>query len=69
MSEGSGAGAGDLENGNQGISVVHVSNPTIQVQPVIHTNQSSLLQAGGNLQTIQVVRVSFCPYIFRRTKM
>ncbi|XP_012939795.1 cAMP responsive element-binding protein isoform X3 [Aplysia californica] len=60
MSEGSGPGTADLENGNQGISMVHVSIPNqgIQVQPVIQANQQSVIQSAGNLQTIQVVRVA-----------
>ena len=55
MSEGNGPGSADIENGNQGIPVVHVSipNQALQVQPVIQANQAS----AGNFQTIQVVRV------------
>ncbi|GFR63219.1 cAMP responsive element-binding protein [Elysia marginata] len=54
MSEGNGPGTADIENGNQGIPVVHVSiaNQALQVQPVIQANQAS----AGNFQTIQVVR-------------
>nr|QBL95833.1 cAMP-response element binding protein 1 [Onchidium reevesii]QEI10542.1 cAMP-response element binding protein 1 [Onchidium reevesii] len=60
MSEGNGPGTADIENGNQGISVVHVSipNQAIQVQPVIQANQPSVIQSAGNFQTIQVVRVA-----------
>ncbi|RUS69097.1 hypothetical protein EGW08_023139 [Elysia chlorotica] len=56
MSEGNGPGSADIENGTQGIPMVHVSipNQAFQVQPVIQANQAS----AGNFQTIQVVRVA-----------
>ncbi|XP_046345695.1 cAMP-responsive element modulator-like isoform X2 [Haliotis rubra] len=61
MSEGN--AQGDLENGSQGISVVHVTIPNqpVQVQSVIQSNQHSVIQSAGstgNVQTIQVVRVA-----------
>lgn len=53
---------GDLDT-SQGLSVVQMSmNTPVQVQSVIHPNQPSVIQtAGPNVQTIQVVRVSFNP--------
>lgn len=59
MSEGS--GPGEIENGSQGISVVHVTIPNqpVQVHSVIQSNQPSVIHTtgGGSVQTIQVVRV------------
>lgn len=60
MSEGS--GPGEIENGSQGISVVHVTIPNhpVQVHSVIQSNQPSVIQTAGgagSVQTIQVVRV------------
>ncbi|XP_059161665.1 cyclic AMP-responsive element-binding protein 1-like isoform X1 [Physella acuta] len=59
MSAGNGPGTADIENGTQGISVVHVSipNQAIQVQPVIQANPT-IIHSAGNYQTIQVVRVA-----------
>ena len=53
---------GEIENGSQGLSVVHVTinNQPVQVQPVIQSNQPSVIQTAGttgSVQTIQVVRV------------
>ncbi|PVD30558.1 hypothetical protein C0Q70_09826 [Pomacea canaliculata] len=61
MSEGS--GPGEIENGSQGISVVHVTIPNhpVQVHSVIQSNQPSVIQTAGgagSVQTIQVVRVA-----------
>ncbi|KAL8605833.1 hypothetical protein ACOMHN_051442 [Nucella lapillus] len=61
MSEGN--VTGDIENGGQGLSVVHVtiSNQPVQVQSGAQSNQPSVIQtAGGSnpVQTIQVVRVA-----------
>ncbi|XP_076467177.1 cAMP-responsive element modulator-like isoform X2 [Babylonia areolata] len=61
MSEGT--VSGDIENGGQGLSVVHVtiSNQPVQVQPVAQSNQPSVIQTAGgsnSVQTIQVVRVA-----------
>lgn len=59
MSEGNGGGRADLDNGNPGISMVHVNNPSLHMQSVLQANNSTVLhQNPGNLQTIQVVRVA-----------
>ena len=60
MSEGN--GPGEIENGSQGLSVVHVTIPNqpSQVQSVIQSNQPSVIHTAGgtgSVQTIQVVRV------------
>ncbi|XP_070211725.1 cAMP-responsive element modulator-like isoform X1 [Littorina saxatilis] len=58
-----GSGPGEIENGNQGISVVHVTIPNhpVQVHSVIQSHQPSVIHSAGGtgpLQTIQVVRVA-----------
>ncbi|XP_050388755.1 cAMP-responsive element modulator isoform X2 [Patella vulgata] len=53
---------GEVENGSQGIQVVHVSIPNqpVQVQSVIQSNQQSVIHSATNagVPTIQVVRVA-----------
>ena len=51
MSDGTGSGPGDINNGNRGLSMVHVSIPNqgLHVHP---SNHSSAVR-----QSIQVVRV------------
>lgn len=63
-----GNGPGEIENGSQGLSVVHVTIPNqpIQVQSVIQSNQPSVIHTAGgtgSVQTIQVVRVRTRWYI------
>ena len=63
-----GNGPGEIENGSQGLSVVHVTIPNqpIQVQSVIQSNQPSVIHTAGgtgSVQTIQVVRVRTHWYI------
>lgn len=50
----------DIDNGTQGLQVVHVTipNQSVHVQSVIQSSHPSFIHTAGGLQTIQVVRVA-----------